>query len=358
MSGGFSPFDFAVMHSHDVGSLSRSRASSSSGSTTSDDHSPHYQAVQLSGQSDFPMPGHMHDLRTDESSAEEEEDENDRVAPVTSVYAQSTQMTRPQSSMSSRRYRTPMAGSLLSPPPHSASVPATQPLPEFHTESAFAEPAPIHASSGYAPTASSYQDRFSHASTTDLTSSIHAYPPPAGYRAPSQQQQRRPYATYGNVPARPASRPTLERAVENMQATVASLSERIESLETLRLSGSLSSPGQRSPRWSAAMQGDGGEWDLDDMGMWSLVLRPLARVLSMLRFITSFLAHGQGRSPAMVIVRRLFLDVSFILCVLAAMKLMWRRSGVRRREVRAALGFLWLAVIGQRQPRRMVDRGV
>jgi len=344
------------------GSLSRSAASSSSGSTTSDDHpSIHHLTGSLpahfrNNQGGPPLPGSMPDSRLDESSTDEEDEENDHVPPVPSVYTPS-QMNRPQSSMSSRRYRTPAAGSLmLSPPPAAPNVPASQPLPDYHTESAFGEPTAAH-SSGYPSTTISYQDRFPHTSATDLTMSSNPYP---GYRAPSQQQQRRPYQSYPGVPARPASRPTLERAVENVQAALAALTERIETLEELahRSTASLSSQGRHSPRWVAAGQDQPQGWDLDDMGMWTIAIQPVTRVFALLRYLLSLLAHSQRRSPTVVILRRLFLDISFMLCVLAVTRVAWQRSGIRRREVIAALGGLWRAVVGQKQPRILVDRAV
>ena len=93
------------------------------------------------------------------------------------------------------------------------------------------------------------------------------------------------------------------------------------------------------------------------MGMWSLVLQPLARVFRLFRQLMAFLANSDNRSPTFVVIRRLFLDISFVLCVLAAFKLSWRRSGVRRREVAAALQGLWRAIVGQQVPRHMVERG-
>jgi len=45
--------------------------------------------------------------------------------------------------------------------------------------------------------------------------------------------------------------------------------------------------------------------------------------------------------------------------VLAVIRTLWRKSGVRRREVKAALLLLWRAVLGTTKTNRtMVDRGV
>jgi hypothetical protein len=63
-----------------------------------------------------------------------------------------------------------------------------------------------------------------------------------------------------------------------------------------------------------------------------------------------------------MIVRRLIFDVSFLVCVVAVIGAVWRRSGVRRREVKAALVVLWRALIGSSggsiRPRSTVDRAV
>jgi len=101
-------------------------------------------------------------------------------------------------------------------------------------------------------------------------------------------------------------------------------------------------------------------FDLDDMGLWSLVLQPLAKLLASVRGAAAFLAVNENRSPTFVVIRRLFLDLSFVLAVLAVVKMGWRRSGLRRKEIIIALGVLWKTIIGVRtgRVRRMVDQGV
>jgi len=122
------------------------------------------------------------------------------------------------------------------------------------------------------------------------------------------------------------------------------------------------------------------------MGLWSLVTGPLARIVHSLRALALFLAYvpvedehehaardprhrlySRGKrlpvsSPVLLVVRRLFLDVSFVLTVLGLARWMWRKTGLRRREVYVALGVLWRAVLGSetapRKGRNMVDRGV
>ncbi|OBZ76443.1 hypothetical protein A0H81_03813 [Grifola frondosa] len=103
-------------------------------------------------------------------------------------------------------------------------------------------------------------------------------------------------------------------------------------------------------------RGEIARWDLDDMGMWSLVLNPLARAIATFRQLMGFLAHNENRSPTLIVVRRLFLDISFILCLLSVVKMAWRRSGMRRKEVLSALRVLWNAVLGHKRPRIMIDR--
>jgi hypothetical protein len=153
-----------------------------------------------------------------------------------------------------------------------------------------------------------------------------------------------------------------------MQAHLAALSERIESLESFsgRLSRSRTSVSPRvggSPGWgpgrgSPGYGRDTHQWDLDDLGMWSLVANPIARGIEALREATTFFARDENRSPTAMIVRRLALDTSFLLCVLAVIRALWKKSGVRRREVNAALLALWRAILGTKKPRVMVDRGV
>jgi hypothetical protein len=112
---------------------------------------------------------------------------------------------------------------------------------------------------------------------------------------------------------------------------------------------------------------------------------PLARIIDSLRTLAFFLAYvpaedehehardprhrlyARGRrlhtsSPVLLVVRRLFLDASFVLAVLGLTRWMWRKTGLRRREVYVALGVLWRALVGSdaapRKGRKMVDRGV
>ena len=96
------------------------------------------------------------------------------------------------------------------------------------------------------------------------------------------------------------------------------------------------------------------------MGLWSLILQPFAKLLVSVRRVAAFLAVNENRSPTFVVIRRLFLDLTFVLAVLAVAKMGWRRTGLRRKEIYVALGVLWGAVTGGRasRVRRMVDQGV
>jgi len=92
--------------------------------------------------------------------------------------------------------------------------------------------------------------------------------------------------------------------------------------------------------------------------MWSFVVNPVSRGIEALREAATFFARDEHRSPTLIVVRRLCLDVSFLLCVLAVIRAIWRKSGVRRREVNAALIVLARAILGTKKARVMVDRGV
>ncbi|TFK92954.1 ACBP-domain-containing protein [Polyporus arcularius HHB13444] len=302
----------------------------------------------------------------EETTTDEEDEAEDVVPPVMTTPHAASQPNRPQSSLSSRPYRTPMASTLLvgSPPP--VNVPHTQPHPGFHTQSAFADSATSIPSSVYPTTSVSYPEQLARSPPTDRASSAHGYPSRAGFR-PTTQTPYRQYALQtggAGAPPRPASIPMLERAVESVQVHLAAITERLETLEGLlhHSASSLTASGLRSPQVGRHSPFGGGQdvvrWDIEDMGMWSLVLQPLARVFRLFRQLMALLANSEKRSPTFVIIRRLFLDISFVLCFLAVFKLGWRRSGVRRKEVSAALRTLWRAIVGQQAPRHMTERGV
>ncbi|KAA1466080.1 ACBP-domain-containing protein [Dentipellis sp. KUC8613] len=295
---------------------------------------------------------------SDEETSDEEEA---HIPPVPSVHEQSL-ANRPQSSLSSHRYRTPMAGSLLmtSPP-----IPETQPMPGFSTPSAFAGPStPSRPASSYNHP-SSYSDQYSHASQ-EIGPQYLAQP---AYRGPGPMSAPpvRQYALHqtGMTP-RPPSRIALERALENMQAHIAALTERIDILESRPTQswGSYPSPGRgssspfRNQGRGSPSSRPGISWTNSDLGLWSLVIQAISRVAATVRHVATIVLRDEGLTPTWMIVRRLFLDISFILCVLGLFKSLWRRTGIRRREINVALGALVRAVIGTRPPRAMVERGV
>ncbi|KAL0949861.1 hypothetical protein HGRIS_009894 [Hohenbuehelia grisea] len=349
--------------------MSRSEGSDSSGSTVSDDDaSPSsYQHEHTTGQH---FSHYSHAESSDPDRAEEQEHESDpeeQPAPMMPERAMS-QSNRPQSSLSSRRYRTPLAGSVaLSASTH--GIPAAQPLPGFETPSAFAEPSHASAPSTAYPTTSSYVGHFSDSSRAGYTSP-HQAPSYPAYRAQAGSVPIRPYGLpLHGAPLRPSStRPPLEVAVESVQAHLAALSERLDSLESFsmhpsRSNVSLSSRAVGSPGWahgrgSPTDRRERLDWDINDLGMWSVVLNPVSYGIGQLKEFAKFFARNENRSPTVLIIRRLCLDVSFLLCVLALVRSVWRKSGVRRGEVRSALQILWQAIVGTKKTRTMIDRGV
>ncbi|KAG6903319.1 hypothetical protein C0995_013072 [Termitomyces sp. Mi166 len=327
----------------------RSVDSDTSGSTISDDEEPSHPPRTV-------FRPRESQLDTQESISEGDDEPRDLPVVVEHELSMSqSQSNRPPSSLSSHRYRTPLATSVVMSPPPIHSIPSAQPRPDFATPSAFADPSPISSPSD--PTMSSYvgisaPSRVEAATPTRAQS----YTPHRQYRGPQQ-----PLPPFGSV--RPASEATLERAIENVQVHLAALTERMDSLETsLSLSRSNTSltlrhtgspRGRRSPN-----EGRGPYWDLDDLGMWSIVVNPIATALDKIRELATFLARNEDRSPTRIIIRRLCLDVSFLVCVLAVAKFLWKRSGVRRREVNFALKVLWQAILGAKPDRVMIDRGV
>lgn len=239
---------------------------------------------------------------------------------------------RPPSSSTSERYRTPLAGSMAMSPLLLRDIPSRQPLPGFETPAAFVESEAIYPSS--LPPDSFYR-------RSGMT------PPQGISRNQTRSAQQFENGKY------------LERAVENIQIQFAALSERLETLETRSNipSINLHEPGGSSFWLSGSghspLKGRASvpQWDMDDLGMWSLVFNPLARGIQRVKELAVFFARNEHRSPSMIIVRRLCLDVSFFLTVITILRSLWMRSGARRREVKAALVILWRAIVGSRPPR-------
>ncbi|KAF9475919.1 ACBP-domain-containing protein [Pholiota conissans] len=335
-------------------SLSKSPGSDASGSTLSE---PARRIIPpIRRQNQYPS---QEDV---DSTSEDESADEAREMPSTNLGRRSVDTAqtdiRPQSSLSShQRYRTPLAGSLaLSPPPSQHRIPSQQPLPGFQTPSAFAESVPP--SSNY-PQNTTY---------TEFNEVLRMQSPPHLYHDhPSYGSQSHPNpSVFSGV--RPPSAMALERAVENVQVHLAALTERIEQLESRSLLLSRNNPSGSprnnggSPLWAAGRGSPNGTaspvWDIDDLGMWSLVLNPLIRGFDSLREFSTFFARNENRSPSMIIIRRLCLDVSFLVCVIAVVGAIWRKSGVRRREVKAALIVLWQAIVGSKPQRVLRDQVV
>ena len=319
-----------MYHVETIGSASRSH---SSGSSTSS-YSPRTRAVMYNRQ---------RNEEGNDSSSEREAGDEPGDLPATNITSSTSYLGRPTSSVSSHRYRTPIAGSHMTSPPPTQGIPEIQPRPSFETPSAFAPPETSRSPGG------SYVGQYAEPLHSGLVTPLNVYP--TQYRGHSQ-------SVPGNfAPGRPASRITLERAVEHLQAQVAALHERIETLEASRfLSKSLTQP---SPRGGSPNEGRGQlQWDFNDLGLWSLILNPISNSVEKIGSFTHFLARDESRTPFAIIVRRLCLDFSFLLCAVLITKYLWKESGIRRKEVRTALKMLWRAILGPKQRKIVVDKGV
>ncbi|KAF9452413.1 ACBP-domain-containing protein [Macrolepiota fuliginosa MF-IS2] len=303
-------------------------------------------------------------ITSGEDESTEGESEGDEAGELRTVHSH-IPLHRSHSFSSAHRYQTPLAGSLLSQTPLGGSVhggvPPVQPLPTFETPSAFPAPALMSTpGSVFNVPAGPGSYTSSHYGHRDAP------------RAHSQSVPPPLQTTFPGGPVRPASRISLERVIENVQAHLAALTERLETLESRSLHNSASSSFRGSPKRasygqesglssSGRLPGRGSPhpiWDLNDLGMWSYVLNPISHVISFLHKLAHFFASGEDRSPTRVIIRRLCLDLSFLMCVLTIIGAVWKRSGMRRREVKAALVVLWRAIVGNRGSTSLPDRSV
>ena len=392
----------------------------------------------------------------EESEPEDVHDGRQRPGPrqqpiVSTTNPNQSLQNRPQSSISSNRYRTPMGGSIaLSPPPGPSgraplystqsaeavrqqaqqslqrsgvfvpqlsaqhtfgvssvvpgtipitAVPNVQPMPAYETPSAFPGPSPP-LSSSMIPSASGA----SASGGSSFTNVVHPYPESMYPGHPAYQAT----SHHSNSPGQVAGsghgavgmsgsslRSPLERAVENVQAHLTALQERMDILEGRPIGGSpyasLSGLGGRrispsgSPRssyfgaggrgrgyeksiWAWLTEFDEENFSWEHMGLWSTVLSPLARLTKFLGRILAFLlsrrdvegTRHRTLSPGMAILRRLLLDASFVLLVMYVARRAWRRSGVRRREVIYAMKGVWRAIVGEVSDvsRQLVEKGV
>jgi hypothetical protein len=325
---------------NDVATFSRSPDSDSS---TSDEEAS--GSIYRSPQVLQSIRGDLQDGHEGRSSEEETTDDE---AMHSRASEQTAAIKRPQSSHSSHRYRTPGTSSALLSTP---AVPASQPQ-GLETQSAFGGPA---------STSSSFlQPNVEQALPRDVAS------------PPSQFVYRRPPSVRPHSLSavghyhRPPSQLALEQTIESIQTQLAALSERIGIVEShsfvTQTFASSPGPSGSSPTFPGRGSPHGARnivpRDLDEMGLWAIVFKGLARVLRTLRQLAIFLTNTEGRSPTFVVLRRLFLDLSFILCTLALIKMVWRRTVVRRREVSGAIRALWWAIVGKTQARSLADRGV
>jgi len=343
-SYGGDPSNLVLSHS-----MTRSRGSDSSGSSDGEPaRSPHAFISPQGRDPDMQI--------TDEDSSGDESEDEARELPSV---RESGQLMRPLSSMSSR-YRTPLSGSFApsSPPPaRRSSVPPMQPLPGFEAPSAFAD-YPLSASAASATYPSSQMDNYPSPQHNIALPQMHSALPHSRHSLPYPQRQSMTSMT--PVPGKPPSRLTLEQAVENVQAHLAALTERIDALESTNAAARRStvslptrgSSGRASPNDEEGWP----DWDINDLGLWSYIVRPMARISGTLKQLLVFFAHSGNRSPLLIIIRRLCLDITFTLAILGVLRLIWKKSNVRRREVNAALVQLWGAMIGSKNVRPRIQR--
>ncbi len=282
-----------------------------------------------------------------EGSASEEETTDDEA--ISRASQKTAAINRPRSSLSADRYRTPgTTSALLSTP----GIPASQPQ-GLETLSAFGDPSTA--------SLSSFPQSYTEPAVPRDLMSLHG---PSAYRRPPSTRSHA--LSPAGLPHRPPSRLALERAIESIQTQLAALSERIEIIESRSFVTQplRSSPGpsRSSPTFAGCCSPNGVRdvisWNFDEMGLWAVVFKALARVLKSMREFAILLSNNEGHSPTFVIFRRLFLDISFILCMLTLIKTVWRRTGARRRAVSAAMGALWWALVGKTPARDMADRGI
>jgi hypothetical protein len=342
----------------------RSGSSSSSGSTTSE------RPVTRS----IPSP-HQPRATSEEGRTTDEEH-----LPQAATAASEVQ--RPRSSMSSQiRYRTPLAGSMIAGGPQGGepqqilghfsptATPAMQPLPEYPTPSAFASSdSPSYPTSNITyPRSASQSPQLPYNSvpfvaTPPFQRSFIPGRPPQTARSPMPTSAA-PHASSSSLLG--SNRPPLERAMENMQASIAALHERIEALERFAAAGqgrgsASSSSLHDSRRWSGHISPSARphvyKWDPSNMGFWSFLLQPLARLQHNLQYFVAFLTNPDARAtgPVLMVVRRLLLDATFVLFVAWALRLGWRGTRDWRKDLLDA----WRHVRTGKGKRILVDKGV
>ncbi|KAI5122180.1 hypothetical protein M0805_007077 [Coniferiporia weirii] len=453
------------------GSFSKSHESDSDHDSDRDSDGPSPSQKRLSQSLQRQQQRQQRENQGSDDEAGQSEEEEDQVGPELrgQAIAQNPNMNqsllgRPQSSLSTQRYRTPIGSLIMSPPPvpippapaystHSSehlrqpsqqqlfsqqmqhpssvyvqplsvqhaygspnippgasvNVPNAQPMPNFETPSAFPGPSPPVSSSSMLPPTSgtSAITNLTGSGASAFTNIVHPYPAnmypghPA-YRASSSQESngQSPGQMTGLLDSRVSGpRSPLERAIENVQAHLTALQERMDMVEARVLgttpyasrsslvaggvqrvsplgspytsyfgAGSGRGSGKDGSLWTWLAGIDEEYFGWEHMGLWSVALAPLARLTKLLARVLAFLLArrdaengGRGRlSPGLVVLRRLLLDASFVLFVLFLGRKVWRRSGIRRKEVMHALAGVWGAIVGRGPgvPRQFVDRGV
>ncbi|KAG8985524.1 hypothetical protein FRB94_004886 [Tulasnella sp. JGI-2019a] len=338
--------------------MSQTRSSSPDGSSSSGSSSP--QPVQAPSD---PLPDINREAQGEVSQSYEEITPNERGGrPITSSPPIPGSFTgRPASALSSHmRYRTPMAtAGGMSPVPTlgiRVGTPHGQPLPRYATPSAFA---PQHPGPLPHPSQS--------ASTISYPTTSVSYP-----QASYARGGYTPTSGAGPSNSTPPQRSPLERAIESMQTSLAALHERIDGLEASMLGGGLgeSTPPMGSMRRAGSFSPHRGgsrpespsplPFDPNQTGAWSIFLRPVYLVLLRFRRLLHFMAYPpnpQNTTARLIIIRRLMLDATFLVFVMALIRRIWRATGMRRTEVLKALVGVWHAITGT-QARTLIDKAV
>ncbi|CAE6391748.1 unnamed protein product [Rhizoctonia solani] len=357
----------------------RAETSSSGSSRTQGSPSPVRAALLEAQKQHFahiqrPTDTGVFESSEDDETSESDTDEEAENAPPPPPHPQpqsqpqqranSPPIVRPRSSLSSQyRYRTPVGRSNVDhspahssieqgPMPVVAGVPLTQPQPRYAAPSAFAplsQQASALAFSPQQPTRPLHPAYHPHMQPPEAMASYHSHPRPAYHDVPRSRS-----------PPRGTSM-GLERAIIDIQASLSALRERMETIEQGGSFTSYSSRNRQSPPQRHSPLHPMLPFDLDprSFGAWSVILTPLARSVMSARQLLQVIR----RNPTMIIIRRLMLDISFLLALLAVIRACWKRFGGRRHEVISALSGIWVALVNggkipARRERILVDRGI
>ncbi|CUA70228.1 Acyl-CoA-binding domain-containing protein 5 [Xenopus (Silurana) tropicalis] [Rhizoctonia solani] len=321
----------------------RAETSSSGSSRTQGSPPPVHAALLEAQKQHFAHVQRPTDTTVFESSEDDETTESDtdgeaENAPVPPLQPQQ------------RANSPPISPTGQGPMPVVAGVPLTQPQPRYAAPSAFAPLAQQHSALAFSP----------QQPTHSLHPAYHPHMPPealGSYQGHSHLAYQD--APRSRSPPRGTTSMGLERAIVDIQASLAALRERMETMEQGgSFTSSYSSRRQSPPRRHSPLH-PMLPFNLDprSFGAWSVILTPLARSVVNVRHMLQVVR----RNPTMIIIRRLMLDISFLLALLAVIRACWRRFGGRRREIISALGGMWIALVnGGQAPREriLVDRGI